>query len=236
MLRPGWLLALALASVVGWAVWLMPATVALSPINGVMLGPAPLHLSQIEGRVWNGSSRWRWQDKQGTLRWQVRWQGLRPGVLADLRGDMLLKGWLGAGSGIVLRDADAAVPLASLKGIVPDVSADGVVSVRGLSLHWQKNKASVSSGLVEYTGGTASWGRESATLPALRGQIVQNAGVTTLDVVTVEGQRVFQGSLENTMAELRVYRAWPALLGLSQGGSPDDVVFETSRQLDYQGP
>jgi general secretion pathway protein N len=231
--RLRWWLSGLVVSVLVWLVWLMPAQPLVSRLHGVMLGNAPLELSRIEGRIWQGSARWRWQRHAGSLRWQTRWQGLTPGIQLQLQGDLLLSGWFGGRPGrLVIRELDVAVPVAPFVAPMPNVTAEGAVSLRGLSLDWNGRQLTGANGLLGYSGGEVSWAPgQSAVLPPLTGALRQDGGAAIAEARSPEGALLAEARVENEMALLRVYRAWPALLGVSQGGSPADVVFETSQPL-----
>ena len=53
--------------------------------------------------------------------------------------------------------------------------------------------------------------------------------VPTLQVVDPDGERLMHARISEGRFHLEVMRAWPLLLGVSQGGSPDDVVFQMSQ-------
>jgi general secretion pathway protein N len=231
--RPLWWFAgLCLAALL-WGVWLMPASPVLSRVDGVMLGSAPLQLARVEGRLWQGAARWRWQGMSGILRWRWERRGLTPGLRLDGSGDVLMSGWLGVSPRAVsLMEMNLAVPVAPFVVAMPNIQAEGSVSARDLTLRWNGQQAYGVSGRLGYTGGNLSWARgQSAQLPVLTGVLQQEGQAATLDVLSPEGTLLAQGRIENKVAVLRVYRAWPALLGVSQGGNPGDVVFEASQPL-----
>jgi general secretion pathway protein N len=233
LLKPVWWLAVLLLSVLVWVVWLAPARPLVAPVDGIMIGQAPLRVMQVNGRVWDGSARWQWQSLAGSLRWQFDWRGLVPGVDFSLSGDIVASGWLGGGvSGIDLRNVDAAAPLAPFVAGMPNISAEGNVSLQGLSLNWSDSGPAGAKGNLGYTGGYVSWASgQGANLPPLQGVLHQRDGAAVAEIYSPEGTLLADGLLDRDNARLRVYRAWPALLGFSQGGSASDVVFETSQQL-----
>ncbi|MDF1630848.1 MAG: hypothetical protein P1U78_13705 [Alcanivoracaceae bacterium] len=233
LLKPVWWLALLLLSVLVWVVWLIPAKPLVGPIDGVMLGQAPLRVARVEGRLWDGGASWQWQQLRGGLRWQVEWRGLVPGLEFSLTGDIVASGWLGSGgSGVDLRNVDLAAPLAPLIAGMPNISAEGNLSLRELSLQWSDKGPAGAQGNLGYTGGYVSWAADQgATLPPLQGTLRQEGAAAVVEVYSPEGELLADGALDRDNARLRVYRAWPALLGFSQGGSASDVVFETSQQL-----
>lgn len=233
LLKPVWWLAVLLLSVLVWVVWLIPAKPLLEPVDGTMLGQAPLRVARVDGRLWDGSARWQWQRLGGTLRWQMDWRGPVPGVEFSVTGDIVASGWVGAGvSGLDLRNVDAAAPLAPFIAGMPNISAEGTVSVRGVSLEWTDSGPADAQGKLDYTGGYVSWAAgQGATLPPLQGILRQDGEMALVEVYSPEQVLLADGALQRDNARLRVYRAWPALLGFSQGGSASDVVFETSQQL-----
>jgi len=235
--KPAWWLAVLLLMALVWGVWLMPARLFLERLDGVALGPAELQISRIDGRIWQGSARWQWQQLSGALRWQTDWRGLTPGVALNLSGDIVASGWLGSsvGGDMDARNIDLAVPLAPFVAGLPNITASGVVSVRGLSLKWTDAGPVAAEGNLAYNGGDVSWAPgQGATLPPLQGTLLQDGEAALAQVYSPEGTLLADARLDREYAQLRVYRAWPALLGASQGGNLSDVVFETSQQLTTQ--
>lgn len=235
-LKPVYWLAALLLAVLIWGVWLMPAKLVLGHLDGTVLGPAELQLSHIDGRLWQGSVRWQWQQLSGAVRWQTDWRGFVPGVVLNVTGDIVAGGWVGsAGGGIDARGIDLAAPLAPFVKGVPNITAGGTVSVRSLSLKWTDAGPVGAEGSLGYSGGNVSWAAgQGATLPPLQGALQQDGEAALAQVYSPEGTMLADARLEKESAQLRVYRAWPALLGVSQGGNPADVVFETSQQLTAQ--
>ena len=227
-----WLLILCVSTLV-WALWLLPARPLLSPLNGVMLASSPLQLSRIEGRLWQGSARWQWQGMAGGVRWDTDWRGVAFGANLSLSGDIVASGWAGGGPGVMdLRDIDAAVPVAPFVRAMPNVSAAGTLSLRGVGLRLGRAGPEQAQGALAYSGGRVDWSAsQGAELPALTGALRQEGGAAIGEAFSPDGVLLADARLENEMAVLRVYRAWPALLGVSQGGNLSDVVFETSQQL-----
>ena len=87
-------------------------------------------------------------------------------------------------------------------------------------------------GTLQYSGGTVSWGRNgSALVPVLQGRLSMNNEQPTLQVEDPDNNSLLDARLANGRFELEVRRAWPMLLGVSQGGDPDDVVFQMSQPL-----
>jgi general secretion pathway protein N len=235
-LKPVWWLAILLLAVLFWAAWLVPAKLVLERLDGIVLGPAELQLSRVDGRLWQGGARWQWQQLSGGLRWQTDWRGLTPGVALNVTGDIVASGWLGStGGGIDARSIDLALPLAPFVRDLPNITADGAISVRGLSLQWSEAGPRAAEGSLAYNGGDVSWAAgQGATLPPLQGTLLQDGEAALAQVYSPEGTLLADARLDKEYAQLRVYRAWPALLGASQGGNLADVVFETSQQLTAQ--
>ena len=56
------------------------------------------------------------------------------------------------------------------------------------------------------------------------------------DITGPEQQQLVLASLEDKTLSVQVRRAWPQLLGVSQGGDPSDVVFRMRRPLALGRP
>lgn len=227
-----WTLVLVLSTLF-WGVWQMPARPLLASLDGTPMGQAPLRLQRIEG-VWReGAAHWQWQGLSGRLQWSLDWRGLTPGVQLQLSGDVIASGWLGGRPGAwQVQALDLALPVAPLVRGMPGIQAEGTASIRGLTLIWGKQGPEAAEARLDYTGGNVSWAPgQGAEVPPLTGLLRHDGAAARLDARDPQGTLLAEGSVENDLASLRVYRAWPMLLGASQGGSPGDVVFETSRPL-----
>lgn len=220
-----------------WLIWLAPATPLLARIDGLSVAGSPLDIGAVQGTVWDGQAQWRWQQVGGSFAWQLSWREWRPGVQLELLGDARLAGWFGpASGGVLMRGAEASLPLALLGRVVPELSADGWIEVKNLSADLSQEQPALRSGSAQYGGGQVSWAPgESAVIPPLSAVIEYQDPLSQLWVHDPQGVKLALAELTDEMATLRVFRAWPALLGLSQGGNPDDVVFETSRPLHQGG-
>jgi general secretion pathway protein N len=90
-------------------------------------------------------------------------------------------------------------------------------------------------GTLDYSGGTVTWGNNgAATVPELQGRLSMEGQVPTLQVTDPEGERLVQARIDEGRFHLEVMRAWPLLLGVSEGGSPDDVVFQMSQPFSLK--
>jgi ATP-dependent exoDNAse (exonuclease V) alpha subunit len=78
-----------------------------------------------------------------------------------------------------------------------------------------------------------SWnnGRGEATVPPLDAVLEPLADGAALVVTDDNGNLLMRGEVISNSGSLKVFRAWPQLLGVSRGGEPADVVFQTSRPL-----
>jgi general secretion pathway protein N len=233
MIRTRWLvlafvLALPLALVLR-----APASLLVPAFSGVPLAGAPLVCGGAHGTVWDGGCRWHWRDYQGDLSWQLDAHGLMPGVAVDLSGGVQLQGWLGAGPGtVVVQGLDGRLPAALLEQMSP-ASAEGSLNVSSVSLRWQTERLSDVAGSLRYSGGAVSWnnGRGEATVPPLDAVLEPLADGAALVVTDDNGNLLMRGEVISNSGSLKVFRAWPQLLGVSRGGEPADVVFQTSRPL-----
>lgn len=221
-------------SLMGWLLWSFPAAPLLQRVDGMMVAGNALHVSNVQGRVWDGGARWRWQQWRGQLDWRVVRQGWRPALQLDLRSaELRVSGRISAGRDFIhLRDLDLRVPLAQISRDFPQGSATGLVEGRVDQLRWQRHGSVRASGSFTYSGGEVSWPPDgSAQVPALEGRLSEDGDSARLQVSAPDGQAVMAARLTGEQAELRVFRAWPRLLGVSQGGRDEDVVFQVSERL-----
>lgn len=217
-----------------------PATLLVDRLGALPLGPGKLQLSNPAGRIWSGQADWRWQRLAGELSWSLDWRGLTPGLSLDLRedGDRLrIAGWFSPGYGNPqVRDLAMEVPVELIAEEIPHGSGDGTVSGRISEVVWAGDGFSALSGELRYSGGQVRWGSDgSAQVPPLDGRLYMEDSEAMAVVTGPEGQRMAEARLAGDQLHFRVYRAWPALLGESRGGSPDDVVFEVTRPLPGGG-
>ncbi|MEP5051227.1 MAG: type II secretion system protein N [Alloalcanivorax venustensis] len=227
------------ASLVVFLVALMPAALVIDKVPALRPGGAPLVLSDARGPWWDADVRARWRDQQGRLSWRLNWHGLTPGVdLSLAAGELQARGWLGAAWGDWRREQwRAEVPVAMVSRQVPQGDADGTVSLSLLVLELVDENVVDAKGTLDYSGGTVSWGRDGAArVPPLDGRLSMSESGPRLTVTGPEEQQLVLASLENKTLSVQVRRAWPQLLGVSQGGDPSDVVFRMRRPLTLGRP
>ncbi|MED5387712.1 MAG: type II secretion system protein N [Pseudomonadota bacterium] len=236
-------LTLALVFLVSLLVFLiigMPAAAVVEQVPALRPGGAALTLSDPRGRWWQGQARWRWKQLQGSLDWELDWHGLVPGANLSLRSDRgesaRLSGWLGADWGDwQLEQARLSLPVAMVAEHVPQGSADGRLDGVLMALTIADDRIAHLQGTLDYSGGQVTWGNNgSATVPALRGRLSMEEDAPTLRVVDPEGERLMHARIAEGRFHLEVMRAWPLLLGVSQGGSPEDVVFQMSQPFSLK--
>lgn len=221
-------------SLLVWLVALMPAAVVVDSLPALRPGGAPLALSDARGRWWDGRVDARWREHTGGLSWTLDWRGLTPGVrLAMVSDDINAAGWLGARwGGWRLEQWRASLPVAPFSAEVPQGNADGSVELVLINLELAEGTVVDAKGTLNYSGGTVTWGRDgSARVPPLNGRLMMVNGAPELEVTGPNQQQLVHGRLDNQKLNVRVLRAWPQLLGVSQGGDPSDVVFSMSRPL-----
>ncbi|HCE41546.1 MAG TPA: type II secretion system protein N [Alcanivorax sp.] len=213
---------------------LMPAAVVVERVPAPRPGGAPLTLSDARGPWWDARVDARWRDRRGELRWRLDWHGLTPGVqLSMVSGDLDASGWLGADwGGWRLEQWRATVPVAPFSANVPQGDADGTVDLTLMALELADQTVVDAKGTLTYSGGTVTWGRDGAAqVPPLDGRLAMVNGAPELEVTGPRRQQLVHARLENEKLNVQVRRAWPQLLGVSQGGDPSDVVFRMSRPL-----
>lgn len=226
-------------SLVVFLVALMPAALVIDRVPALRPGGAPLVLSDARGPWWDADVRARWRDQQGRLSWRLDWHGLTPGVNLSLAtGDLNARGWLGAAWGDWrLEQWRAEVPVGMVSRQVPQGDADGTVSLSLLVLELVDENVVDARGTLDYSGGTVSWGRDGAArVPPLDGRLAMSEDVPQLTVTGPDEQQLVLARLENKTLNVQVRRAWPQLLGVSQGGDPSDVVFRMRRPLTLGRP
>lgn len=218
----------------------MPAAVVVARVPAVHLAGAPLTLSEPRGRWWQGQARWHWKQLQGALAWTLDWHGLVPGAQLSLRSDpgqqAALSGWLGADWGDwLVKQARLSLPVALVAEPIPQGGADGRVDAVLMTLQIADNTIRQLQGTLDYSGGTVTWGNNgAATVPELQGRLSMEGEVPTLQVVDPDGERLMHARISEGRFHLKVMRAWPLLLGVSQGGSPEDVVFQMSQPFSLK--
>lgn len=236
-----WVLTLCfLVFLLAFLVVLMPAAVVVERVPALQIGGARLQLSEPRGRWWQGQANWQWKQLQGSLEWSLDWHWLTPGVQLATRThqgeNARLSGWLGMDWGDwELQQARVSVPVALVADQVPQGGADGRVDVSLMRLRLADGQIDDAQGTLHYSGGTVTWGRNGAAqVPVLDGRLSMEGEVPTLQVNDPEGTRLMQARLEQGRFHLEVMRAWPILLGVSQGGQPDDVVFRMSQPFSLK--
>lgn len=233
MIRTRWLVLVFVLALPLALVARAPATLVTPMLSGQIVAGAPLLCGAAHGTVWDGGCRWHWRDYHGELAWQTDFRGLTPGASIALSGGIQLQGWVGGGPGrIQLAGLDGRLPAALLEQLSP-ASAEGSLSLTDVSLTWRQQGLSDAGGALRYGGGAISWGngRGEATVPPLDAVLEPVADGAAVVVTDDGGNLLMRGEVINNSGSLKVFRSWPILLGVSQGGEPADVVFETSRPL-----
>ena len=238
-----WILALLfVVSLVLFLAVLMPAAVLVERVPALRPGGAPLLLESPRGPWWAGQVNWRWQKLQGVLEWQLDWHGLTPGLMLSARtsqgDDARIRGWIG-GAGQQdwsVEQLRLTLPVALVAERVPQGDADGRVDATIMALSVSGGQIEEAQATLQYSGGTVTWGRNgSATVPVLEGRVSMEGDVPSLQVTDPEGTALLNASLAEGRFQLAVLRAWPQLLGVSQGGNADDVVFQMSQPFSLGG-
>lgn len=230
--------AIFLISLCVFLVALMPAAVLVRRLPALRPGGAPLTFSSAHGRWWDGSADVAWRDQQGLLRWRLDVRGGIPGLWLRLSaGDLKVSGWLGADWGDWrLAQWRGRVPVGMVGRYVPQGNATGTVTFALLSLALVDHAVVDARGTLNYGGGTVTWGQGgSAPVPPLQGRLSMAKAGPVLVVTGPKRQPLVRAAIANGKFDLRVHRAWPQLLGVSQGGNPSDVVFQMTQPIALGG-
>ena len=222
-----------LASLLIFSVYLFPASLLLSRLDGVAVAGAPLRLQSITGTLWHGQAQWQWRQLSGGGSWRTDWRGVMPGVELAVSGPLSLQAWVGGtGSSLALEQASLSVSGQTLTLVEPRLRLAGTIDARELSVHFSDKAITEAAGQLAYTGGEASWaGQKSVVVPPLSGRIAPAPEGASLTISDQDGQLMAAGAVRGNLGEFKVFRAWAAEFGMSQGGNMDDVIFETSLPL-----
>lgn len=233
MPRPVVLAAVFLLSLLCWLIWSFPAAPVLQRVESIPLGEESLRIGEVRGLVREGSLDWYWQAYQGRLDWRLAWKGARPGLDLRLYGhDAQLQGWAsGTPGSLLLRDLRLDAPVSLVGDELPDHGAEGRVTGTLGRLSWRPGQVPAVDGSLRYSGGRMAWPEGEADVPPLEGDLYNEGDAGWLVVRDPQGTRLMDGRLSAEEAEFRLYRAWPVLLGVSEGGNPDDVIFQVTERL-----
>ena len=233
MWRPRAFILLFIVSLLVSGVVLMPAALVVQAVPELRVAGQPLRLAEPRGVWWQGQVQWRWQQLTGQLAWQWRWQGVTPGVqltVQEKAKTLQASGWVGGYGALQAENVRAVLPVALIADQVPQGSADGRVELVLLSATIADGELADIQGMLDYSGGTVTWGRNgAATVPPLNGRIFTEDQVVSAQVTDPEGRLLATAQVQEQKLAVDVKRAWPMLLGVSQGGNPDDTVFQMSR-------
>lgn len=233
MLAKRWLISTFLISLVVFLVCTLPAALLVGSLPPVHLAGQPLQFSAAQGSVWNGKASLAWKQLSGTLSWQLDWREGYPGVAFRTLGGVPSSGWAAASAETLLvRELDVSLSAPMLRQFQPDLQLGGTILAKSVSFTFRDKHITDASGSLAYTGGDAKWRRDDAVVvPPLRGVIKQQPLGPEVVIEDDASTMMARAKIDNNIGALTVYRAWAVRLGLSQGGSADDVVFETSLPL-----
>ncbi|MDF1780918.1 MAG: type II secretion system protein N [Alcanivoracaceae bacterium] len=232
-----WLIGAFFISLVVFVVVTLPASFVLGRLNGLQLGSGRLSIESVGGSIWHGQTHWRWSSLSGDLLWQLKWQGLSPGVEVAVSGPLTLSGWVGGWSNALsLRDANLHLSGTFVSSLQPQLKFAGDIYAKNVSLKFRDKALTDAAGQFTYTGGLGSWaGQKQVMVPALNGELIQKDDGPSLLVKSESGTALGLLGVSENIGSIAVYRAWAGELGLSRGGDDADVIFETSLPL-WQKP
>lgn len=214
----------------------MPARVVIKE-QTYRAGGEQVQFFDVSGRLLKGTARWRWRELSGVVRWSLQRRVLAPVIKVAVRGsDIELEGIVAAP--LQRKLSATAVKINANVGAFSEALSLSAGGAEGALLgEFERITVSEDGGLdaageLNYSGGRIHWATGSATVGAL--QLVATNEAPELTKIVLQApsgsQRYMEGSVEKRMFEWRVYRRWVQLLGMSQGGEADDVVFSISDQ------
>lgn len=214
----------------------MPARIVLDE-KAYSFGGEQVYVEAVSGRVLNGTAKWRWRGLEGSLLWLVQAKFFWPMVKFEVRSaDLKVNGLasVGISQNLQLKQItlSANVEALSQRLALPVGGADGSLLGEIEKLVISAQGELQAQGMIHYSGGIIHWPNGSAAVGPL--QLALNSaetGVTNIKLhATASPLEYMSGVIEGRTFEWRVYRRWIQALGMSQGGSADDVVFKVSDQ------
>ena len=230
MLRTRWLVLVFLVVFVVTLIAGIPASLVASRIPSLPVAGAPLFVGAASGTVWDGSVPLRWRQLNVELDWDLGFRGLTPGLTWSLGGSLKASGWLGGWTETRVEISDGLVPAALIEHVSP-FRAEGTLTIDGLRLAVRDQRLVEAAGELRYSGGRAGWKSGETQVPALLARIEEQPEGGVARVTDPSDTLLMEAGVQGERGFVRVYRAWPALLGVSQGGEPTDVVFESSQPI-----
>jgi len=219
-----------------FAIVAMPARVIIKEQNYILAGEQ-LSLTKVSGKLLQGTARWRWRELDGKVRWRLQ-QALpvpririridspaleaQGGIAVSLLGNLAIQN--------LALNADVKYFSEALALAVGGADGNLLGELEEVLL---TSEGSVSAeGVINYSGGHIHWANGSATVGPL--QLImdrQSTELTHLELRASSSTELYMdGSINGRIFEWQVYRRWVQLLGMSQGGAADDVVFKISDQ------
>lgn len=213
---------------------LLPANMVTAhwptPADNEVGMPAP----QLQGLWWKGQGKFSFQDRPLSLAWELDWHGLVPGLTLNIQsGEIRANGWVGADWGNWrLEQWRGTLPTEMLNGLFPQGHASGELDIRLQRLRLENTEITAAKGNLHYGGGKVSLGQGmEVDVPALDGTLSMEQGAPLLAVTGPNQQHLAAARLQDETLTLEVFRAFPLLLKMSEGGDATDVVFSTRQNL-----
>ncbi len=193
---------------------------------------------ELYGLWWHGKGVFDIENQKLSIRWELDWQGLVPGLsLVIGSGDVEASGWVGADWGEWrLADWEARLPAEVINSFLPQGKASGMMAITLDELHLANNTITAASGLIRFDGGQVSLGEGmELTVPPIHGTLAMDKDSPVLAVSGPEEQPLATARLSGKTLSLQVFRAFPLLLEMSEGGDASEVVFSTQHDIDLSG-
>lgn len=210
---------------------LMPASIVTAYWPTDNDSPPP---PRLYGVWWQGQGLFDLEGLPLKLGWELDWHGLTPGLLLSVRsGDIRATGWVGADWGDWrLENWRASLPAETVNPFLPQGKASGTVAIALQELLYRDSVIAQIQGELHFDGGQVALSEGlNLDVPALLGTLTMEHNQPVLRVTGPQQQSLASATLNGNTLSLDVFRAFPLLLKMSEGGNATDVVFSTHQQL-----
>lgn len=229
-----WLMVLVFfVAIVVFAIVTMPAAFVLGEQQRLNFDGEAVTISNVRGKLLNGRADISWQNETGRVSWQLK-PALLPSVNVDLASELLDANGIISGfsaNDVRLKNMKVRADVSKISDhLALDVggatgSVDGAISYARLT-----KRGLSAEGQLDYSGGNIFWTDGDADVGSLVFDVTSPEDNKTEAVLHEQNssKSLMEGIVHNREFEWSVLRRWVHLLGMSKGGSQDDVVFKVS--------